>query len=92
MLHALLTHPRPAVASVALNRFAAAFRRAPVSNTPCPELDREEFGRLLLQTAAEETNLPPAEFEPIAAGDDPDELRRQMTEAVWQSLLYDPRG
>src|SRR5262249_41952999 len=55
-LHALLAHPRPGHSSAALDRFAAAFRRAPVATAapaPCPELDADEFRRLLLVAAAE---------------------------------------
>jgi hypothetical protein len=94
-LHALLTHPRPAASSPALDRFAAAFRRAPAAiapTDPCPELDREEFLRLLLNAAAEQLDLPPAAFEPVPVADDADEVRRQLAEALWQSLLFDPRG
>src|ERR1700730_8310167 len=61
-LHALLTHPRPAGASAALDRLVAAFRRAPAATaalSPCPELDRDEFLRLLLSAAVEELDLPP---------------------------------
>ncbi len=95
LLHALMTHPRPAGASETLEQFAAAFRRAPTATVPplsCPELDRDEFLRLLLSAAAEELELPPAPFEMIGGVDDADELRRQWAEALWQSLLFDPRA
>ena len=94
-LHALLTHPHPGGASAVLDRFVAAFRRAPVvtaAATPCPELDRAEFLRLLLAAAAEELDEPPAAFELVESADDADELRRQWAEALWQSLLFDPRA
>jgi hypothetical protein len=94
-LHALLTHPRPATTAPALDRFAAAFRRPPRANVPaepCPDLDQEEFLRLLLDVAAERLDLPPAAFEPVPVADDAEELRRQLAEALWQSLVYDPRG
>ena len=93
-LHALLTHPRPAVASPALDRFAAAFRRAPVATapSPCPDLDRAEFLRLLLNAAVEESDPPSTPFDPVASADDADEISRQWTAAVWRSLLFDPRA
>jgi hypothetical protein len=94
-LRALLTHPRPAGVSPELERFVAAFCRLPAVTTapePCPELDRDEFLRLLLAAAAEELEQPPAVFEPIAAADDAEELNRQWAEALWQSLLFDPRA
>ena len=94
-LHALLTHPRPAGASETLDRFSAVFRRAPSTThvaIACPELDRDEFLRLLLRAASEELELPPPTFESVADADDADELRRQWAEALWQSLLFDPRA
>jgi hypothetical protein len=93
-LHVLLSHPRPTHTSAALERFIAAFRRPPVSTAtpaPCPELDREEFDRLLRAAAAEELDLKPEPFEPLDPVD-PDDVRRQAAEAVWQSLIFDPRG
>jgi hypothetical protein len=94
-LHALLTHPRPAWQSAALDRFAAAFRRAPAaagSPEPCPPLDLEEFTALLCALMAEELELAPLEFEGVPDGDGPEEVRRQTAEALWQSLLFDPRA
>jgi hypothetical protein len=93
-LHALLTHPRPALQSAALDRFAAAFRRPPAAGEPgpCPPLDMEEFHSLLCALAAEELELTPLEFSGLSAGEDPEEVRRQTAEALWQSLLFDPRG
>jgi hypothetical protein len=94
-LHALMTHPRPTGASPALERFAAGFRRPPQpapSTDPCPDLDRAEFLRLLCNAAAEQLDPRPSVFEPLSARDDADEVRRQMAEAFWRSLLFDPRG
>jgi hypothetical protein len=94
-LHSLLTHPRPAWQSAALDRFAAAFRRAPASEgspTPYPPLDLEEFTALLCALMAEELELVPLEFAGLASGEVPEEVRRQNAEALWQSLLCDPRG
>jgi hypothetical protein len=93
-LHALMAFPRPGYSTPALDRLVAAHRRAPVSTAPpepCPPLDLAEFDRLLRTAAAEELDLKPEPFEPIDPVD-PDDVRRQAAEAVWQSLVYDPRG
>jgi hypothetical protein len=93
-VHALLTHPRPAYSSAALNRFAAAFRRAPLPANPpaCPPLELQEFINLLKQIVAAGLELPSLEFEGLATAEDPEEIRRQTAEALWQSLLFDPRA
>jgi hypothetical protein len=94
-LHSLLTHPRPAWQSAPLDRFAAAFRRAPAASGapgPCPPLDMEEFTALLCALMAEELELAPLEFAGLPADEEPAEVRRQTAEALWQSLLFDPRG
>ncbi|HVS35466.1 MAG TPA: hypothetical protein VMS17_07765 [Gemmataceae bacterium] len=95
LLHALLTHPRPDYAAPALERFSAAYRRAPAppgEPPPVPGLDLKEFTELLQAILVEELDLTPPPFEAPAAGEDPDELRRQMGEALWQSLVFDPRA
>jgi len=95
LLHALLTHPQPCYAWPALDRFAAAFRRPPPASAnapPCPPLDARECARLLEGLLAEELELPPLPFEAPPAADDADEIERQAAEALWQSLLYDPRS
>lgn len=92
-LLALLTHPRPSHHCPALERFAAAFRRPPASagSAPaCPPLDMEEFADLISKLVAEELELPPLTFEPIASTETPQEVERQTVEARWQSLLFDP--
>jgi hypothetical protein len=95
LLHALLTHPEPSYQSPALEKFAFAFRRPPVASgeaLSCPLLDLEEFRALLCQRAAEELELQPQPFEPVAGNESADELDRQIAEALWQSLLYDMRA
>jgi hypothetical protein len=92
MLHALLTHPRPAGPSAALDRFTAAFRRAPVPTAPAAEPEPDEFSPILLAAAAEGLGEPPMPFEPITDVDDAAEIGRQRAEALWQSLLFDPRA
>jgi hypothetical protein len=93
-LHALLTHPRPAHASPALDKFAAAFRRSPAGG-PAPVVpgpDLAEVEALLRAQLADELELTPPQFEAPAAADDPEEVRRQVAEVLWQSLLFDPRA
>lgn len=93
LLLALLTHPAPQHHWQALERFAAAFRRAPAairSNQPCPPLDFEEFTSLLRELAAEELELPPLSFESVPDEETPGEIERQTAEALWQSLVFDP--
>lgn len=95
LLWSLLTHPDPCYQSPALDRFAAAFRRPPApagDGAPCPPLDLEEFTALLRRRAAEELELPPQEFEPVANDEPAEEIDRQTAEALWQSLLFDPRA
>jgi hypothetical protein len=93
-LHALLTHPRPAHQAAALERFAAAFRRPPGSANPpaCVPLDLEEFTALLRSLVAQQLEVPALGFEGVPAPEGPEEIRRQTAEALWESLLFDPRG
>src|SRR4051794_33790483 len=59
-LHALLTHPRPDVASAELDRFQSAPRRPPQAGAAAPvaPLDIEEFRDLLLTQLAAEVPAP----------------------------------
>ncbi len=95
LLHALLTHPRPGHAAPALERFAAAYRRAPAAigeAPPMPAVDLTEFAELLQALLVEELELTPPPFEAPAAAEDPEEIQRRTAEALWQSLLYDMRA
>ena len=95
LLHALLTHPRPGHTSPALEKFSAAFRRAPAaSGAPpaVPPLGLKEFEGVLKGFLAEELEMTPPHFEALAAAEDPDEARLRMAEALWQSLLFDVRA
>ena len=95
LLHALLTHPRPGHAAPALERFAAAYRRAPAATgdaPPAPSVDLKEFADLLQTLIVEELELAPPPFEAPAAAEDPEEVRRRTAEALWQSLLFDMRA
>jgi hypothetical protein len=95
LLLSLLTHPSPRHRSTILERFAAAFRRPPAASNvpqPCPALDVTEFEGLLRKLIAEELDWVPPPFEPIAAGETANEIDRQTAEALWQSLLFDPRA
>jgi hypothetical protein len=100
ILHALLTHPQPEYASAAIERFIAAYRRAPAASGPAgsgsapPEVpfDSEEFYRLLLAQLIEDLEPPAEPFEAVPRTEDPAEIRKQLAEALWQSLLHDPRA
>jgi hypothetical protein len=95
LLHALLTHPRPAHAAAALDRFARAFRRAPAAEgepAAAPMLDIKDFADLLQAILVEEFDLTPPPFETVAVGEDPEEIHRQAGEALWQSLVFDTRA
>jgi hypothetical protein len=95
LLWSLLTHPDPSYQSPALDRFAAAFRRPPSPSADaatCPPLDLEEFTALVRRRAAEELELPPQELEPVGNDETAEEIDRQTAEALWQSLLFDPRA
>ena len=95
LLHALLTHPRPGHAAPALERFAAACRRAPAATgeaPPVPAVDLREFAELLQVLLVEEMDFTPPPFEAPAAAEDPEEIRRRTAEALWQGLVYDPRA
>jgi hypothetical protein len=92
LLLGLLTHAAPCHRWPALDRFAAAFRRPPAAMgapASCPPLDLEEFRDLVKKYAAEELELAPTSFEPIAGSEMAEELRRQMAEALWHNLLTD---
>ncbi len=94
-LWALLTHSGPCHHWPALERFIAAFRRPPAANAstqPPPSLDKEEFADIICRLIAEELELPPLPFESIPSGETPCEIERQTAEALWQSLLFDPRS
>lgn len=89
-LWALLAHPLPGHAAPALDRFIAAFRRPPAaqgSSPTAPPLDVAELEALVLSSAAEVLTPGPQQFEPLPAGEDSDEIRRQTAEALWQALI-----
>ncbi len=95
LLHALLAHPQPAYAWPALEKFVNAHRRAPAvatSAVACPPFDLAEFTSLLQAQIAEELELVAPPFEPLAATEDAAEIQRQAAEALWQSLVCDPRA
>jgi hypothetical protein len=94
LLQALLAHPMPVYSWPALERFINAYRRAPVPTTAvtCPPLDLAEFAACLRAQLAEELELSPLPFEPLPVTEDADEIERQSAEALWQSLICDPRA
>ncbi len=94
-LHALLTHPRPDHGHAELERFQAAFRRPPKSESaagPLPALDLDEVRDLLRQALAAELEPTSMPLESLAVDDSPDEIARQTAEVLWQSLVMDSRG
>jgi hypothetical protein len=95
LLQALLAHPQPTYAWPALEKFINAHRRAPAATSPaaaCPPLDLTEVAALLQAQLAEELELTPLPFEPLPAAEDAAEIQRQAAEALWQSLICDPRA
>lgn len=92
-LHALLTHPDPGHDDEALRRFVAANARPPRPNgaVECPSLDVEEFRDLLLANLGEETAAP-LPLERVSGDESAEEIERQTAEALWQSLVGQPRG
>jgi hypothetical protein len=94
VLQALLAHPQPVYSWPALERFINAYRRAPAPTTAaaCPPLDLAELASLLRLQLAEELMLEALPFEPLAAAEDAGEIQRQAAEALWESLICDPRG
>jgi hypothetical protein len=95
LLFALFTHPAPCHRWPALERFAAAFRRPPSpvgASAECPPLDMEEFADLLNALAAEELEFVPPAFESLSDEESSEEIGCQTAEALWQSLLFDPRA
>jgi hypothetical protein len=94
-LYALLAHPRPDYDNSALDRFGAAFRRPPKSQTapgPVPALDLNEVRDLLRQALLAELEVTPLPLEAVPADDSPEEIARQTVEALWQGLLSDMRA
>jgi hypothetical protein len=94
-LLALFTHPVPEYSTPALERVAAAFRRPPAPSEvvqACTPLDIAEFAGCIAAKLAEELDTPPPPFEPVAPGDDADEIRRQSDEALWQGMIFDTRA
>jgi hypothetical protein len=96
-LHELLTHPRPCYRWPAALALAAAFRRPPLpaagtAPPACPDLDPDEVARLLRALAAAEWAPPPQPLEGGDPAEPPEEIIRQVVEAYWQCLPFDPRG
>jgi hypothetical protein len=94
VLHALLTHPAPQYTSPPLEQFQAAFRRPPQGDRPGPPppLDLEEVRKLLIAALAAQLTPPAVPLEPIELNESADEITRQTAEALWQSLVAQPRG
>jgi hypothetical protein len=94
-LHSLLAHPQPVYAWPALDKLGNTYRRAPVPTTTpvtCPPFDRAEFLSLLRVQLANELELSALQFEALRTAVDENEIEREAAEALWQSLVCDPRA
>ena len=93
-LWALLTHPSPSYGAAELDRLAASYRRPPQAQAlrANAALDAEEFRTLLLATIAGEPQPVRPPLERTEAGEQAEEIERQTSEALWQSLVAQPRG
>jgi hypothetical protein len=85
----LLTHSRPAHTVPELERFVAAYRRLPQPSAPpaVPPLDLAEVAGLLGVALADGLEQPPLPLEAPANTESASEIRRQTSEALWQSLF-----
>jgi hypothetical protein len=95
LLHAVLAHPQPVYVWPALDKFSNTYRRAPEPTTKpvtCPALDRAEFLSLLRVQLANELELSALQFEALPTAVDENEIEREAAEALWQSLVCDPRA
>ncbi len=94
-LQALLTHPSPEHHDAELERFISAHRRPPATSAsapPVPGVDLDELRGLLLDALAEEQAVAPLPLERLPLTESPEEIARQTSEALWQSLLTDARS
>jgi hypothetical protein len=93
-LHEWLTPGNPHYPGPAVDRLAALFRRTPAAPAPteCPPVDAGELAELLRPLLIERWRLPPLPLDASGTEDTPDEIRRQLVEALWQCLVHDSRG
>jgi hypothetical protein len=93
-LHEWLTPRNPHYPGPAIERLAMLFRRAPAVPAPteCPPVDAEELADLFRPLLIERWRLPPVPLDSRGTEDTPDEIRRQIVEALWQCLVHDSRG
>jgi hypothetical protein len=57
-----------------------------------PGVDVEELRQLLIEALAGQYPPPHLQLEPIEIKEGPEEIARQTAEALWQSLVAQPRG
>jgi hypothetical protein len=94
ILHAWLTPRNPHYPGPAVQRLATLFRRLPATPAPtdCPPVDAAELAELLRPLLIERWRLPPQPLDAGGTDDTPDEIRRQVVEALWGCLVNDSRG
>ena len=86
-------HSVVGTSSLKRGRDSGFFLRPIVTEAPAkPAVDLAEVTDLLQGLLAEELDLTPPPFDAPPSREDPDEVRRQTAEALWQSLLFDSRG
>jgi hypothetical protein len=93
-LHEWLTPANPHYPGPAVERLAMLYRRVSAAPAPaeCPPVDLEEFAALLRSELLERWQLPPLPLDAGGTEDPPEEIRRQLVEALWQGLVHDSRG
>ncbi len=93
-LYEALTPANPHYPGPAVERLATLYRRAPAPPAPaeCPPVDAEELAALLRPELVERWQLPPLPLDASGTEDTPEEIRRQLVEALWQGLAHDSRG
>jgi hypothetical protein len=93
-LHEWLTPANPHYPGPAVERLATLYRRVPAAPVPaeCPLVDAAELAALLRPVLLERWQLPPLPLDASGTEDTPEEIRRQLVEALWQGLAHDSRG
>ena len=92
---ALLTHPRPVHHHAELERFVNTHRRPPATTAEAPAVpgvDQEELRGLLMDALAEELTFAPLDLERMPIDESTEEIHKQTSEALWQTLIGEMRG
>jgi len=92
-VHAWMTLPGEVQRPAEIERFLTQHRRPPADlPLEVPPVDEAELRELLRQALLAELQPRPVPLVLVPAGESAEEIARQNAEAVWASLLYDPRG